>query len=120
MASSELMVAQIELLSRAEEFTEIGLKVEDVYKALPIISDKVKSHYSRDEAYHREEGDEPYPRRVQAVLAKDYAIEALNKVFGEKRFELGSRTKDALLDFTVLFAAESIRENIFETLNIEF
>lgn len=109
---SSLEELKTDLLDRADYFREVGLNVEDAEKIWPLVDARVKARYGSDLSYHREEGDNASPSEVPSLLAKDYAIEALNTVFGEKRYALGEKTRAALLEFAVALATKAIGEDV--------
>ncbi len=105
-----------ELIAKGGEFEAVGLRVEGIGDMWPHLEKSAKQ-FPVDELYWREDGDEPYPKSIPKKLAKDYAIDSLNRVFGERRFSLQEETKDLLLGLAIDLATIAIKEEIERTID---
>ena len=88
-----------------------GIDGEKLDMLRPSIQEQAK-RFTFDEINEREEGDEAYSGRVQGNVTKDYAIEALNRVFGEERFKLAERVRRNLQDFAVTVATAVVSAEV--------
>ncbi len=99
------------------ELLEAGIASEHLDQIEPLLMKRVTDRYISDESYQSEEGDEPYPRRIPGILAKDYSLHVLYEVFGEKRHEINANTNGTLLEFATAIATKAINDEVAAVMN---
>ncbi|MEK9166925.1 MAG: hypothetical protein AAB836_01345 [Patescibacteria group bacterium] len=99
------------------ELLEAGIASEHLDQIEPLLVKRVRDRYICDESYQSEEGDDPYPRRLAGILAKDYSLHVLYEVFGEKRHEINANTNGKLLKFAISIASNAINAEVNEVMS---